>query len=164
MVLEAELVPPAASDNLQAPTIGAVRFAAMNYLARREHSAFELKQKLLKRFSAVDLVDSAITELSGQHLQSDQRFAEFFVAARTRRGQGPIRIAAELKQRGVAADIIDAVVDPSNGEWIDVAKAVVDKKFGKEAPGQVNRAKQSRFLYYRGFTSDHIRAAIEGMG
>lgn len=143
------------------PSIGVVRFAAMNYLARREHSAFELRQKLVKRFSNTEAVDAAIAQLRDEHLQSDRRFAESFIAARTRRGQGPIRIVGELKQRGVDPDIIDAVLDLPSNQWIELARTVIDKKFGKAPPGHIDRAKQSRFLYYRGFTSDQIQAILE---
>ena len=59
--------------------MGDIRFGAMNFLALREHSVKELKEKLGRKFSSVELIDEAISGLIAQNLQSDERFAQAFV-------------------------------------------------------------------------------------
>ena len=62
-----------------------------------------MRAKLIAREFDADEVDLAIERLVDEGLLSDARFAEAFVSARLRKGQGPTRIRGELKQRGVAA-------------------------------------------------------------
>ncbi|MCW8193247.1 regulatory protein RecX [Proteobacteria bacterium 005FR1] len=138
-------------------TPGAVRFAAMNLLARREHSRLELKQKLSRRFSAAELIETVIQNLADEALQSDDRFAESFVSVRKGKGQGPIRIATELKMRGVDESIVSRYLDSDDQDWAELAKTACLRKYRAIAEGAAEKAKQMRFLQYRGFTSEQIR-------
>ncbi|MGI1678225.1 MAG: recombination regulator RecX [Cellvibrionaceae bacterium] len=139
--------------------IGTIRFAAMSYLAAREHSQKELVQKLSRRFDDEALVEQAVQQLSDESLQCDDRFAEAFTAMRKRKGQGPIRIAYELQQKGISPDLVEIYVyDTSEEEWLEHAKDVCQKKYGDMSNSHTLRAKQMRFLQYRGFSSDTIRA------
>jgi regulatory protein len=50
----------------------------------------------------------------------------------------------------------------SDVDWLATARAVRRKRFGAEPPRDFReRAKQARFLQYRGFTADQVRAALE---
>lgn len=141
------------------PDRAAVRFAAMNYLARREHAAGELREKLVRRFDAPALIDEVISKLAEEKLQSDERFTEAFVAMRRRQGKGPMRILQELQQKGVAGELIEVFVDASDGEWNDLAREVREKRFGSEPPQlPKEKARQMRFLQYRGFTAEQVRS------
>ena len=60
-------------------------------------------------------------------MQSDQRYAEAYVYMRTQKGFGPLRIQAELRQRGVAAGIIHAVIDQDDEFWLTQLKKFVKK-------------------------------------
>ncbi len=145
-------------DSSKVITIGSVRFAAMSYLAAREHSQKELVQKLNRRFDDHVLVEQAVQQLADESLQCDDRFAEAFTGMRKRKGQGPIRIAYELQQKGISPDLIETYVyDTPEEEWIDLAKDVCLRKYGEFSETHLLRAKQMRFLQYRGFTSDTIR-------
>jgi regulatory protein len=68
----------------------------MDLLARREHSAHELRQKLEKREFDRDEIELALEVLQQNNLQSDARFTESYVNHRTNAGLGPIKIAHEL--------------------------------------------------------------------
>jgi regulatory protein len=74
------------------------------------------------------------------------------------RGHGPV--AAEL-ERGVAdADIQDALESAAE-DWVAHARETRHKRFGVSPPGDYReRARQSRFLQYRGFSAEQIRAAL----
>jgi len=45
-----------------------IRLAAMNLLARREHSVRELRNKLKRRFPDDSMIDEQIARLTGQNL------------------------------------------------------------------------------------------------
>ncbi|MEE4185269.1 MAG: regulatory protein RecX [Gammaproteobacteria bacterium] len=133
----------------------------MNWLARREHSRFELCEKLVAREVDAEVAAATVARLVADGLISDARFAESFIAAKMRRGQGPVRIRAELKRRGVSADLIEQHLNDSELNWRQCAAEVRRKKFGAAVPADFpSRARQQRFLEYRGFTGEQIRAAM----
>jgi regulatory protein len=138
-----------------------VEAAAVRLLARREHSTGELRRKLLNRGHAAAAVDPIIEKLSGKRLVSDDRYVAGFVHHHARRGQGPIRIRAELRQQGIADDRIAQELQTCGADWRHLAAEVRRRKFGAALPrGPAERAKQARFLQYRGFDADQIRAAL----
>ncbi len=134
----------------------------MDLLARREHSRWELRRKLTAAGATGHLADEVLDGLEEEGLLSDQRFVESFVAARAEKGQGPVRIAQELDRLGVDEALIEDALDESEVDWYELAAAVRLKKFGKKIPADFpSRAKQMRFLEYRGFDSDQINAAMQ---
>ena len=128
----------------------------MDLLARREHSQQELRRKLGSRFDTHAL-DEAIAQLAEENLQSDARFAHSYARERMLRGYGPLRIAHDLRQRGVADDLIDVAVEAVPAEegvaWIEVATTALKRRFG-EVPATTleEKARRIRYLRYRGFT------------
>lgn len=135
----------------------------MDLLARREHSQFELRRKLKTKGYAENLIDDVLCDLTKENLQSDQRFAENYVSMRTKRGYGPLRITAELRERGIKDDIINQFTNKNDAQWDTEAILVREKKFGTAVPTSLKeRVKQSKFLQYRGFNTQQIRLALEG--
>ncbi|MFZ5592854.1 MAG: regulatory protein RecX [Pseudomonadota bacterium] len=143
----------------------AVRRSAINMLARREHSSQELRRKLgSKGFDDAD-VDEALAGLRQDRLQSDERFIESLVRSRIGKGCGPLRIQAELRERGIAEELIAQAMDVDAGAWRERIEEVRRKRFGVARPGDMNeRARQMRFLQYRGFTTEQIRSAMRRAG
>jgi regulatory protein len=139
----------------------AARVSAVRLLARREHSTAELNRKLVARGHATDTVEEVVAQLQAKQLVSDERFVASFVHHHAMRGQGPVRIRAELRQQGVAEAAIEAELTTAELDWAALASGVRVRKFGASCPNSLaERAKQSRFLQYRGFTGEHIRAAL----
>ena len=133
----------------------------MDLLGRREHSTRELRVKLCQRGFEPALVETTLDRLEAEGLLSDARFAEAFLHSRAKRGQGPVRIHAELAQRGVGPDVIDNLTSEGYDWCLLAAKARV-KKFGSGAPrNYTDRSRQARFLTYRGFSADQVKAALE---
>lgn len=129
----------------------------MNLLARREHSASELLQKLKKREHAEDDILKAIAELQADNLQSDARFTESFVNQRVNAGNGPIKIRHELRQKGVDEELVDAYLEPFQGGWSERMSELRMRKFGVEIPDEyVLKMKQARFLQNRGFSPESV--------
>lgn len=134
---------------------------AVGLLARREHSAYELKQKLAKNEANDDEIYDVIEKLQQAGLQSDQRFAENYVRYRSQRGNGPRRIRLELHERGVSSDIADDQLNQIDIDWFELAYSVRCKRFGEDNPTDFKeRAKQQRFLQYRGFSHEHINESL----
>lgn len=139
---------------------------AVTLLARREHSARELARKLQARGYAQSLIDATLARLAKERLQSDQRYAEAYLHQRSEKGYGPLRIQAELHERGVAdaliAECVKSAVEEGEIDWYERAASVYARKFGGhpiEDPKE--RAKRQRFLYYRGFSHEQISAVID---
>ncbi len=78
------------------------RKKAMDFLARREYGQTELIKKLADKGFERDVAAQAVTQLTEEGLQSDQRFAESFVQSRINQGKGPVRIRLDLGQRGIS--------------------------------------------------------------
>jgi regulatory protein len=137
------------------------RNMAMNWLARREHSQAELREKLAARDFEPEIIAKTVAELASDGLVSDERFAESLVAVRMRKGQGPVRIRAELKKRGVSAELVQLHVYDAGHDWRALACEVRSRKFGDSVPAEFReKAKQMRFLEYRGFDTEQIKAAV----
>ena len=103
--------------------------------------------------------DAQAAGLAREGILDDARYAQNYIVHHAGRGQGPVRIAAELRRRGLADELIDAALE-SGPDWKALARKVCRTKFGLEPPTSwTQRARQARFLQYRGFSSDHIRAA-----
>lgn len=137
-----------------------IRFAAMDLLARREHSRRELSTKLLRRFAEPEQIEAVIERLSEENLQSDDRFAEAYTRMRKRKGYGPVRILMELRERGVSDDVASGWVYDQEHDWFETASLAWQKKFGQLPRDHKERAKHMRFLQYRGFSSDQISEAL----
>ena len=136
-----------------------IRVKAMDLLARREYSRREMQRRLLQRYYAVELVDQVITQLLSEGLLSDERFVESFINSRMQRGQGPVRIRAELRDRGISEDLIQTMLDMRDPVWQTSLFEVHARRFAGVMPTTpAERARQQRFFTYRGFTSEQIRA------
>ena len=136
----------------------AQRAFALRLLARREQSRLELIQRLIKRGCDIDMAEALLDELAEAGWQSDQRFAEHYFQVRMNAGFGPLRIRAELQQRGIARATIDALNDDPVNDWQARLEQLYHKKYHDSAPDtQQERAKRSRFLSQRGFSPEQIR-------
>ncbi len=129
----------------------------MNLLARREHSASELRRKLKRREHSEEEILAVIDTLQVENLQSDLRFTENFVNQRVNAGHGPIKIRYELRQKGVSDELVDAVLETFENEWQDSMSEQRIRKFGSEIPNDYNqKMKQARFLQNRGFSPESV--------
>ena len=137
------------------------RKKAMDLLARREHARAELERKLAAAGFGADIVADVLHRLAEEGLQSDRRFVEAFVQSRINQGKGPLRIHADLGQRGIAAGLVDEVLEEVGEDWRALARETREKKFGRTQPVEFrDKARQMRFLQYRGFEPGQIQAAV----
>ncbi len=135
----------------------------MDFLARREYAQTELIRKLADKGYDRDIAAQAVQKLSDERLQSDERFAEAFVQSRINQGKGPVRIRLDLGQRGVVDTLIEDAIGASPVDWTALAREVRQRKFGAGLPADFKaKARQMRFLQYRGFEQDQVQAAFRG--
>jgi regulatory protein len=143
------------------PEPGELRERALRLLARREHSRAELIRKLEQAgFVHLDII-SLLDEFEAKNWLSDRRFAESWIADH-RAKAGSIKLAYELRQRGVSDTIIAAVLSENHDSELERAREVWKKKFGSVPADATEKARQIRFLQSRGFTPAVIRRTLLG--
>lgn len=139
----------------------ACRKQALRLLARREHSRRELERKLHVRSFDADLIAATLDELGQEKLLDAARFAESYVRMRSEKGYGPKRIRLELVERGIPGADACHALETAEIDWSEHACRVREKRFGPDLPAAfAERARQSKFLDYRGFESGQIAAAL----
>jgi regulatory protein len=140
-----------------------IRAVALDFLARREHSAGEITAKLVTHGYDRDAVAAVVAALAAGNLLSDARFVEEFVASRLRRGSGPLKIREELRGRGVDEALVEDTLAEHVGAWLEQAAEARRKRFGAALPRDyAERARQARFLQQRGFTAEQVRRVLKG--
>lgn len=102
-----------------------------------------------------------ITALVQEGLINEQRFTENYIRWRRGKGYGPLRISAELQTRGILPEMIAEHLQITDNAWFAEARKVWQKYFKGKMPEEFKlRAKQMRFLQYRGFTREQIAAVF----
>jgi len=131
---------------------------ALKLLAAREHSRLELGRKLRARGFADDAVDAVLARLTASGALDESRLAELYVAERVRKGFGPLRIRAELAEKGLPDALIDPRLNDRAGEWPQLLAAAHDRRFGScVSSDPSDYARRGRFLEQRGFPAEMIR-------
>jgi len=159
-----------------------LRWLAFYYLSRREYGKAELKQKLIDKEQAPDKIDALLDEFEEKGYQSDYRTTLMLIRENIRKGRGRGRIKQEFYRKKITMPSnIDELIDMANAEseefrefvddsadnpvagidWLKLAVTARTKKYGDDIPTeQKDKAKQLRFLQYRGFQSDICFAAL----
>lgn len=139
----------------------AARQKAMRLLARREHSARQLSQKL--RAGGVEAPDASalLEDLQEQGWQSDTRFALAMARTRVAQGYGPLRIRAELAMAGVDAHAIAELLAELDVDFQQLCIDTYRRKHSTPAASAAERAKHWRSLAQRGFDGSQIQAALK---
>ena len=138
-----------------------LRSRAIGYLARREHSRAELMQKLAPHVEDESEVIALLDDLERRGFLSDARFAAEFVRAKSRRF-GAVHIAYALREKGVSQETIDEVLAAVIDGELELAHRAWQAKFDALPASLDERAKQTRFLVGRGFSSEIVRKVLRG--
>jgi regulatory protein len=120
----------------------------------------ELQRKLSAKGFTEIAIDVELARLAAENLQDDNRFAQSYIRYRARRGYGPVKIRIELNQRGIDEVCSAPLIEQSEIDWRERIQTAWQKKFGRAASSFEERAKQARFLRYRGFTGDQISVLL----
>ncbi|MEL6721734.1 MAG: regulatory protein RecX [Pseudomonadota bacterium] len=132
-----------------------VRARAIGLLARREHSHRELTRKLAD--AEPQTVAVVLDQLQAEGWLSDQRFAKQMIRQRIRKGQGPLRIRADLLAHGVDSSVIATAMEAEEPDWAEHLASVAEKKRQGTVFDKAAQAKLGRFLLTRGFPESMVR-------
>ncbi len=136
-----------------------LRSYAFAVLTRKEYSKADLIKKLALYAEHQDEVIQLVDELARENYQSDQRVAEMIVRSQMRKGKGPNRIKLALNAKKIDKALVQD--DMKEVDWYEEAYQLKVKKYGTEVSKDPKiKAKQIRFLQYRGFEMDAIMKAI----
>ena len=134
---------------------------ALDLVSRREHSQYELIQKLNKRFpESMPIIEEVVKKLAVNNILNDERFAEMYLNSRARKGFGPKKIEMELNFKKVDSSFI-AIAIAEYESWTENAQNELLKKFKGVKPTDYNsKMKQKQFLFNRGFSSQIIEQIL----
>ncbi len=132
---------------------------ALRYLSMREHSRFELVQKLAPFEEVPGELALALDDLEVKGFISDQRAAESVVRRRGSR-LGASRVLHELRAKGLDAETVQAATVELKATELIRAQEVWRKKFGVPPVDAAARMKQMRFLAGRGFAGDVVGRVV----
>ncbi len=140
-------------------------------LSKREHSVFEFREKILKKFGdeISDDLEKIVTEFLERKFLSNERYCECFARDQILKKSGPRKILEKLKKKGITSALakvkIDEVFLLEDRERICELLAI--KKLndiirqGKTKNKFIIKGKITNFLVGRGFDFDTIFASIE---
>lgn len=153
-----------------------LRWLAFYYLSRREYGKAELRQKLIDKEQDLESINALLDEFEQKGYQSDYRTTLMLIRENLRKGRGRARIKQDFYKKKIAMPSnIDELIDMANAEseafsefvdedenslvegvdWLKLAVEARTKKYGNDIPvEQKDKAKQLRFLQYRGFKGD----------
>ncbi len=129
---------------------------AAELLARREHSRFELYNKLRQRQFSEDSIHTTLDEYQRLELLDDYRFAEMWIRSRVKRkSEGVRKLKAALKQKGVDERVADSALSQEFDPQMQQAalETATEKMLVKS---QGDRDKFIRMLLGRGFSWKQI--------
>ncbi|MFN4151301.1 MAG: regulatory protein RecX [Candidatus Sericytochromatia bacterium] len=132
------------------------------HLGRRDHSSFELKEKLYRKTDNEEWIDETIKYLKDSNYLNDRRFVEYYLKDCYEYKQyGPTKIKQELKQKGIEKDLIDEITEELEIDYFELAVKCLNKKQKQPIEDRKDRDRLTRFLLTRGFSFDMIRYAFE---
>lgn len=159
-----------------------LRWLAFYYLSRREYGRAELKQKLLDKEQDPEQIEALLDEFRDKGYQSDYRTTLMLIRENIRKGRGRGRIKQAFYQKKMPMPSnVDELIDMAQAEseafsefvdddedslvegvdWLKLAVTARTKKYGDALPtDQKQKARQLRFLQYRGFKSEVCFAAL----
>lgn len=139
--------------------------SSFRFLSFRSRSEKELRDYLKKRRAAPQVIERIITQLKELKFLDDLEFAKGWVRSRTEYKPRSVRtIKMELKQKGIADELIEEALAQQEKEVSDKALAIVllqkrKKRYeGMEKNERLQKA--GGFLARKGFNFDVIKSAI----
>jgi len=135
--------------------------SALRILTGRDHSKYELTQKLKQRGFTAEDIAKAVSECERFDYINDERTSGVYIRQLIRKGYGLKRIRYEMKKKGLKGQHIqniltDTVSDTDEQEGAERILNKNIKRFQRETDLKKRRDKIYRFLYARGFSQETI--------
>jgi len=162
-----ELTPFLFEKILEAEEYQKIKDTFYDYLSRRDHGSFELKQKALKKGYPANIIDEVLGEFDQKGLLNDESFAKKFAADKAEfKNWGPIKIIAALRKKGVSKRVAEKAVRTATND-LDQVQICVDlltkrkRHFFRETDTFKRKQKMYRYLAGKGFKAPTITKAID---
>ena len=144
-----------------------IRNKMLSFLARREHSAEELRRKIKQNSSIFKIVDSSklvercLLEMQEKGFQSDDRFTRQYVESKlANKSHGPLKILAGLFNRGISRQLANLVINELGDQELWLKKSIeLLEKIQKKRKHLTPQA-LSQKLYQHGFEWGTIEKAV----
>lgn len=138
---------------------------AIRILTNRDHSFYELKQKLQQRAIENEVIGAVMAECERLNYINDERTARLYISQLNRKCFGKRYIKMALKKKGLRGDAIENILLQKCSEVEERKKAarLLGKKMkasNQEKEAAKRRDNIYRFLYARGFSKDVITDLI----
>ncbi len=147
------------ADRDETPSSSEMRAFAYRLLGRREYSVLELGQRIYRKWPDASDVTGLLDALVEENLLSDERFAQAFARSRVQRHQGPLKIKAELRGKGISDPLVSRSLEAWSDQWTDLAAEWLHRQIS--GPIDFNQKKKYyRRLANRGFTHDQAMDAL----
>lgn len=127
-------------------------------LARRPRSEWEIRDYLKRKKYDPPTAEVILNKLSRINLVNDRTFAKMWVD--NRRALKPTslrRLKQELRQKRIADDIIDEVLDEDNADEREVLRELIEKKRSRYP----DKLKFMQYLARQGYNYEDIKSALE---
>ena len=141
-----------------------MRRKALELLASREHSSWELRQKLRQRFEDAEGIGECLATLEERGYLSDERFARRFLESRiASRNHGPQRLLAELQQRGVVRELAESLLREYDNPqlWLDKAERAKERILRRSKT--TNPRSLWSKLHQQGFSGETISQVLRDL-
>ena len=139
--------------------------SAVKFLSYRARSEAEVQTKLSQLGYSQEIIGATLQKLRGLNYLDDEVFARDWALGRAEgRGYGPLRIARELQQKGIAKSVISQVVKETFGqqEGKERARALLEKRFrGKDLGDRRVLHRAMSFLQRCGYRNSVIAEVLK---
>ncbi|MBN1920354.1 MAG: RecX family transcriptional regulator [Anaerolineae bacterium] len=150
---EADIAALRAADEVEK-----AREKALNYLSYRPRSEAEVRRYLEEREFSFQSIDEVIERLCQVGLIDDNAFASFWVENRNRfRPRGERALAQELRQHGIAPEVIESALSDYDAAAAGDAYAREQARRLAAYPPEQFRRRLAERLARRGFSYDLIQ-------
>lgn len=132
---------------------------ALDLLARRPRSCWEMEQYLKRKDYDVSVVAKTLKHLEDRELLNDEAFARSWVASRRLLKQtSKQRLKQELRQKRVADDLITLVLEEDEATDIEMLQGLIEKK--RRQTKYQDDEKLMQYLVRQGFYYGDIKGAL----
>ena len=136
---------------------------AIRFIQYRPRSTNEVKQKLLLKGYNGDLVQTIITALTESLILNDAVYARLFAVERAQsKNLGKSRVKMELKQKGIADDLIAEAMAEAFPEGTEAVGAMnlLEKKY-KTGISKEGEQKAIEYLIRKGYGFGEAKKAVK---
>ncbi len=155
-----EFTPEELEDLKQRAVLDKAYDRALNLIARRQRSQWELEDYLKRKDYDPDVVQIILNRLSESGYANDKTFAEAWVSnRRLLKATSKRRLQQELRQKRVADEIIKEILEEDKTDELEVLKDLIARK--RKQTRYQDDLKLMQYLVRQGYNYGDIKTALQ---